>query len=184
MLELQAEDLRESILERKREAERAAKRDQLLDKQIAEAEQRSLTYERQQAERIDIKPSELRTRVPGSDPPASHDVHAAELDNQSSRPIRDAACRIQPEPGDDPEAADTVGVLNSLARGSARFLNLASGMQIPLIRAGETGAFIFAVAKADHPKARITARFTDDAGLHWQVDPDLHLEKLDNRDGW
>ena len=24
----------------------------------------------------------------------------------------------------------------------------------------------------------MTARFTDDAGLHWQVDPDLHLEKL------
>ena len=24
-------------------------------------------------------------------------------------------------------------------------------------------------------------RFTDDAGLYWEVDPDLHLAKLDSR---
>jgi hypothetical protein len=28
----------------------------------------------------------------------------------------------------------------------------------------------------------MTLRFTGDAGLHWQIDHDLHLEKLDNRD--
>jgi len=27
-------------------------------------------------------------------------------------------------------------------------------------------------------------RFTDDAGLHWQIDHDLHLEKLEHRDDW
>jgi hypothetical protein len=25
-------------------------------------------------------------------------------------------------------------------------------------------------------------RFTDDAGLHWEIDNDLHLKKLDSRD--
>jgi hypothetical protein len=30
----------------------------------------------------------------------------------------------------------------------------------------------------------LTLRFTDDAGLHWQIDHDLHLRKLDNRDDW
>jgi hypothetical protein len=30
----------------------------------------------------------------------------------------------------------------------------------------------------------VTARFTDDAGLHWQVDPDLHLKKLPDRSDW
>jgi hypothetical protein len=30
----------------------------------------------------------------------------------------------------------------------------------------------------------VTARFTDDAGLHWQVDPDLHVEKLPDRSDW
>jgi hypothetical protein len=34
------------------------------------------------------------------------------------------------------------------------------------------------------PDATMTARFTDDAGLHWQIDHDLHLEKLDSRDDW
>jgi hypothetical protein len=26
-------------------------------------------------------------------------------------------------------------------------------------------------------------RFTDDAGLYWEIDPDLHLKRLDAR-GW
>jgi hypothetical protein len=33
-----------------------------------------------------------------------------------------------------------------------------------------------------HPEARMTVRFTDDADLHWQIDQDLHLKPLDNRD--
>jgi hypothetical protein len=32
--------------------------------------------------------------------------------------------------------------------------------------------------------ARLAVRFTDDAGLHWQIDQDLHLEQLDNRGNW
>jgi hypothetical protein len=32
------------------------------------------------------------------------------------------------------------------------------------------------------PEGRMTARFTDDAGMHWQIDPDLHLGKLNSRD--
>ena len=27
-------------------------------------------------------------------------------------------------------------------------------------------------------------RFTDDAGLHWQIDPDLHLERPKTRNDW
>jgi hypothetical protein len=34
------------------------------------------------------------------------------------------------------------------------------------------------------PEARITARFTDDAGLHRRINHDLHLEKLADRDNW
>jgi hypothetical protein len=30
----------------------------------------------------------------------------------------------------------------------------------------------------------MTVRFTDDAGLHWQIDPDLHLKKLNDRRDW
>jgi hypothetical protein len=31
---------------------------------------------------------------------------------------------------------------------------------------------------------RISTRFTDDADLHWQIDPELHLEKLDGTSDW
>ena len=55
---------------------------------------------------------------------------------------------------------------------------------IPLILAGETGAFLFPVGVRLNRDARTAVRFTDDAGLHWQIDHDLHLEKLDNRDDW
>lgn len=44
--------------------------------------------------------------------------------------------------------------------------------------------FLFASTQADFPDARVTARFTDDAGLHWRLGTDLHLELLDSRDGW
>jgi hypothetical protein len=46
-----------------------------------------------------------------------------------------------------------------------------------------TVEFIFAI-EAEHPKAQFTARLTGDAGLHWQIDPDLHLEKLPSRGDW
>jgi hypothetical protein len=45
-------------------------------------------------------------------------------------------------------------------------------------------ALSFTAGTEEHPKAQVTARLTDDAGLHWQVDPDLHLEKLGDRDDW
>jgi hypothetical protein len=61
---------------------------------------------------------------------------------------------------------------------------LSDGAQIPLIRAGEAASFVFTAGTEEHPKAQVTARLTDDAGLHWQVDPDLHLEKLGDRDDW
>jgi hypothetical protein len=35
-----------------------------------------------------------------------------------------------------------------------------------------------------YPDAWLTARFTDDAGLHWQIGHDLDLKKLANRDDW
>jgi hypothetical protein len=29
---------------------------------------------------------------------------------------------------------------------------------------------------------QVTVRFTDDAGLHWELDQDMRLVRLDNRD--
>lgn len=174
----------------KGEVERNKQRDALMAGQLLELEQRSLTFERQQAEEIGFKQSSFTAAVHGSDPPTSHQVYLAEVANDSRRPIRNAACRIEPEPGDSLQAADRAGFyLETAAASSIRFsvpafLDLSEGTNIPLIQVGETAAFAFSVETAEHPKARITARFTDDIGLHWQIDPDLHLEKLPNRDDW
>lgn len=141
--------LREQIAE---EAQRNAKRDELLDKQIAEAEQRSLTYERQQAEAVVIKPSYSTARIVGSDPPTSHEVHGSEVSNYSRRPIRNVACRIQPEPGDTLQAAEKVGVFVEFTDGKRAFPPAQDGAHIPLLRASETGGFIFAAGTHDHRK--------------------------------
>jgi len=53
--------------------------------------------------------------------------------------------------------------------------------RVPLIRAGSRFGFKTTVPVKDHEVARMMVRFTDDAGLHWEVDPDLHLAKLDSR---
>jgi hypothetical protein len=116
----------------------------------------------------------------------------ADVVNGSRRPIRNAACWIEPEPGGSLRAAVQVGlnfeteIPAALSRspGPRKFLDLSDGSHIPLIRASEEASFVFDADTEEYPKARVTARFTDDAGLHWQVDPDLHLEKLDDRDDW
>ena len=41
--------------------------------------------------------------------------------------------------------------------------------------------FVFPYSVTANPGARMMVHFTDDAGLHWQVDQDLHLEPLDER---
>lgn len=62
--------------------------------------------------------------------------------------------------------------------------NPAEGSTVPLIRAGSQYGFLLRFDLEHNPDARLAARFTDDAGIHWQIDHDLHLEKLDNRDDW
>jgi len=55
---------------------------------------------------------------------------------------------------------------------------------VHILRAGGKAGFAFPFAVAEYPQPQYWVRFTDDAGLHWQIDPDLHLEKLANRDDW
>ena len=51
------------------------------------------------------------------------------------------------------------------------------------MKAGQRGASVFNQPVPDGPGI-LTVRFTDDAGLNWQVDDDLHLEQRANRDDW
>jgi hypothetical protein len=51
----------------------------------------------------------------------------------------------------------------------------------PVIRANSEGGFLIELPFTT--STRMSARFTDDAKPHWQIDGLLHLEKLDKR-GW
>lgn len=189
-LDMQRRQLADQQEVLKGEVERNKKRDALIGGQLLELEQRSLTYERQQAQDVDIRGSAIVATIPGMGVPAEDLVCAeqllctAEVKNESARPIRDVACRIEPAPGDALQEAGRVGRLVSFngAVSGHVLTDQAYEPKVGLVRADAVFQFIFPVEAESHPKARITARFTDDAGLHWQIDPDLHLEKLSSRD--
>jgi hypothetical protein len=101
-------------------------------------------------------------------------------------------CRIELTRGDPMRVACLVGQMNELPSTPLSptqlrrswFVEHAEDTKMRLVRAGERVGFIFIYDVSQYPDARFTARFTDDAGLHWQIDEDLHLEKLANRDDW
>ena len=170
------------------------KRDELLDKQIRESEQWAHTFERRQADQIDLAPIPISPsrEVPGLDPTVDGRAWSADVTNDSPRPIRNVAGRIKATTGSPPQEAVLTDVyaeftpsdLFAGGGGGKVLLKLSARPDIPLMRAGKTGALIFPFGARENPDARITVRFTDDAGLHWQIDHDLHLQKLDNRDDW
>jgi hypothetical protein len=60
----------------------------------------------------------------------------------------------------------------------------AKDTKVARVRPGEGAGFVFIHEMVKYPNAQMTLRFTDDAGQHWQIDHDEHLEKLDDRDDW
>jgi hypothetical protein len=108
--------------------------------------------------------------------------------NNSRRPIHIVASKVErsaigqePEPRRLPDAS---GELRPYPPGRQEdtFI-VVGGPVIPLIKAGAKGGFIWLFA--DRPGfdwIQYWVRFTDDAGLHWEIDHSLHLEKLAQRD--
>lgn len=166
--ELQAKDLEESLEERARL------------RQVAE---------REQADAVNFAwwPAS-HVLIIGRPPAGTSAKSVLVIDNASRHRIMDAACRIEPSEGTGLTlAADHVGQLTTglqTEEHRAMLNQPADGGMVPLIRPGSQYGFLLSFDLEAHPGARLAARFTDDAGLHWQIDQDLHLEKLDNRDDW
>jgi hypothetical protein len=161
------------------EAERSGQRDELLTRQLEEAEQRSRANRRRQAERVYLR---VLTAVAGG-------ASICEISNASDRPIRWVTCRLL-EPGSEAypaawwigvETADAVPApdpadMRAFTEAEAELVDLAAGIYLYLL-AGQ-------VIRAEFPRpqddAQVTyaVRFLDDAERLWQLNQDMHLEEL------
>lgn len=166
-----------------------AKQAEVLEAQRAELSQRAEAIARQPADAVLIEPGFCYTKVPGVRVEHGSPLHNATVTNNWYRPIRNVACRVQTQQDGPLHCASAVAVCEPPRGFTAaashsdgpRLGALVEGGTVRMIKGGEEGEFVFAFESKDH-QAILALRFTDDAGLHWQIDNDLHLEQLDSRD--
>lgn len=170
-----------------------AKQMQVLDAQLREMQQRAESIERQQADATRLMLRRWSGPLPGIRTQPGPNFHMARVENQWHRPITNVVCRILPAPGDTMRVAALVGrMLRTdpsplIATGFGNnwvLVDQVEGTKVARVRPGDGAGFVFIYEMIKYPDAQMTLRFTDDAGLHWQIDHDEHLEKLDNRDDW
>lgn len=174
-----------------------------MDASLTERKQLREASERQQADEIgfriagtpfpDLEEGDDFAVYPG-DP-----VHMAVVSNESRRPIKNVRCRIGSDSGihdlfSDTRSESEYAVLARPVRAPDTTGSQASDTVIHpspprswlRIRPGETYGFVFEinVHRGLELVPVIAVRFTDNAGLHWQIDRDQHLTRLPHRDDW
>jgi hypothetical protein len=155
-----------------------------LREQQGELRERQILLERQQADRINLT-RDYSDSAPESYSTTRH-VWMAVVTNDSERPIRDVASRIQLVEDGPLLSGARIGELvpmEALQAGRA-FQDIPTTNKVAMIRVNRSYGFAFGVSADDNPTAQAIVRFTDDAGLHWQLDQDLHLQKLRQRNDW
>jgi hypothetical protein len=172
-----------------------AKQAEVLEAQLAELRQRAAAIARQQADAVTIASGQWRGAVPGVRTEGGPPVHKAVVKNGWYRPVNNVVCRLQTEQNGAMYSACLVArrapVPPSPFPNSPTAANLdgytlvdrVEDTKIRLLKAGDVVEFVFVYDVASH-QGIFTLRFTDDAGLHWQVDDDLHLQQLADRDDW
>jgi hypothetical protein len=93
--------------------------------------------------------------------------------NASRRRIINATCRIEPSDGAGLTLpTEQVGALIEAkdSAHSAMILGFTVAETVPLMRPGARFGFLVRSDLEAYPDARLATRFTDDAGLHWQID--------------
>jgi hypothetical protein len=187
--QLQAEDLRESLTERRR-LRQAAERQQA-DEIGFRLTTTSFPHNLEEGDDFAVDPGES--------------VHMAVVSNESRRPIKNVKCRIGGTSDIDDllktresDFAVVVGRVLPVSDHPGLDVRSPSGLpddpDAPIhpvaassrsrIPPGEQYGFVFEIDshRALGLVSDIAVRFTDDAGLHWQIDPDQHLKQLPKRD--
>ena len=159
--------------------------------------------EREQADKIGFLMGSVPfPNLPDEDPEdfavaPGEQVHMAIVSNESGRPIKNVVCKRGNGNRDEDLDEDLFGPSfhSGLAVVVGRYVNPRLRREggpilveaIPAsrafrIRPEEAYGFVFDVKVHRVSFANELVRFTDDAGLHWQIDRDLHLEPLAERD--
>lgn len=151
----------------------------------------SRVQEREQANLVDVAGRPIdgaQAQVLPAD--KGEPVHMVVVANGSKRPVRDVTVKIEAIQADESirhqKMADVWGTLQTYAVGitaqAQTFVPVERSSTMPVLRAGQTAAFVWGFTAAMYPRFISWVRFTDDAGLHWEIDQSLHLEKLAARD--
>jgi hypothetical protein len=138
--------------------------------------------ERQQADQVDMYASSQVRRLPGDEPGKTVQTSCWDMvvSNASRRPIRNVEARIDATGSGDLSAPDWSGWG---AQDEPTFGQSKDGKAtITLLRAEHRAVFAFPHPTREFPDARVVTRFTDDAGLYWQIGHDMHLARLNKRD--
>jgi hypothetical protein len=146
------------------EVKRNVKRDELLDKQLEEAERRAKSERRRLVEDVAV----------------NFDGHTGKVVNKSKRPINDLTSTVMSNV--DRHSLATPAQSGELTwDGHAwRFLPEAKPVsRFETLRPGATCGFTFD-AVADSPDEVLVAWFTDDDGFRWQLDEYQHLVQSDD----
>lgn len=155
-----------------------------LREQQRELREHQVLLERQQANKISL------TRDRSDSAPANYSatgrVWMAVITNDSERPIRDVASRIQLVQDGSLLGDARIGELIPMpaVQGGRAFQDSPAESKAAMIRINHSYGFAFGVSADEYPTAQVVARFTDDAGMHWQLDQDLHLKKIGDRNDW
>ena len=164
---LQLRDLREWMA---KEAVRNSKRDQLLDKQLAEAERRAKSERRQLVEDVEVK----------------FNGKTGYVADNSKRPINDVTCKVMSKVDRNSMASpDACGEVVPGA-GGAGWMFVPGAKQtsrFETLRPGARCGFSFGESYRD-PDQVLVAWFTDDDGFRWQLDAYGHLMESDDESSY
>lgn len=143
--------------------------------------------EREQANAVDVTIDSANAGIIIKTPEDKNDrVRVVQVANNSNRPIRDLTCRMEGVKDNDESTgrmpASAYGVYSQVGSQKAIFGIEKGENKAPLVRAGAEVGFVWSFTIREYPLGDYWVRFTDDAGLHWEITSDLHLEKLKRRD--
>lgn len=160
---MQLRDLREWIA---KEAVRNSKRDQLLDKQIAEAGRREESERRRLVEDVEVTFSGKTGYVA----------------NASKRPLNDVTCGVMSKVDRNSLASpDRCGEV-APGPGGGGWMFLPGSKEVSrfeVLRPGASCGFSFESSHRD-PDCVLVAWFTDDDGFRWQLDEYQHLTRSED----